>query len=305
MPTTVVYICGWGRSGSTLLGDLLGSVEGFIHVGEARYVWDRGVLENWDCGCGEPFSDCELWSPVMWRLGIQEVLAGRMRDMRDNNLRSRHLLFPHWKREALSENMQELSEIAGRLYEVIQELSGAELIVDSSKFPSYAYLLDKNPTVDLHLLHLVRDPRASSYSWWKRRKELNLRANGRVMATHSPYRSALYWLIWHLGIMRVWGGNSNYLRVRYEDFVDEPVASLSRILEFLHQPPESELFLNSRTVRISPQHTVSGNPTRFDSGPVTIEQGRSHSHSLPVWAKLLVTLITSPLLNRYGYPIWP
>ena len=37
----VLYIAGNGRSGSTLLGVLLGQIPGFFNVGEVRRVWDE------------------------------------------------------------------------------------------------------------------------------------------------------------------------------------------------------------------------------------------------------------------------
>ena len=38
-PAPVLYIGGWGRSGSTLLSHLLGGLDGMVSVGELRYVW--------------------------------------------------------------------------------------------------------------------------------------------------------------------------------------------------------------------------------------------------------------------------
>ena len=35
----VLYIGGWGRSGSTLLAHLLGGLDRMVAVGELRYVW--------------------------------------------------------------------------------------------------------------------------------------------------------------------------------------------------------------------------------------------------------------------------
>ena len=61
-PFRVLYIGGWGRSGSTLLDRLLGQAEGSFSVGEMRDLWLRGVLENRRCGCGEPFDSCPFWT---------------------------------------------------------------------------------------------------------------------------------------------------------------------------------------------------------------------------------------------------
>src|SRR5204862_6576366 len=60
----VLYIGGWGRSGSTLLAHVLAEVPGFVSVGELRYVWQAGPEANELCGCGLPFDECPVWTAV-------------------------------------------------------------------------------------------------------------------------------------------------------------------------------------------------------------------------------------------------
>ena len=43
---------------------LLGGLPGCTAVGELRHIWERGVLGNRLCGCGEPFHECPFWSAV-------------------------------------------------------------------------------------------------------------------------------------------------------------------------------------------------------------------------------------------------
>lgn len=61
----VLFIGGYGRSGSTLLDRMLGQMEGFFSAGELRYIWDRSFAENQLCGCGKPFKKCAFWSTVI------------------------------------------------------------------------------------------------------------------------------------------------------------------------------------------------------------------------------------------------
>src|SRR5205085_9431203 len=63
----VLYVAGTGRSGSTLLARILGRADSVFAAGELRYVWQRGLLEDRVCGCGEPFSRCPFWSEVVDR----------------------------------------------------------------------------------------------------------------------------------------------------------------------------------------------------------------------------------------------
>src|SRR5205814_5658195 len=82
MTVRVLYLAGTGRSGSTLLARILDRADGVFAAGELRYVWQRGVLEDRLCGCGEPFSSCPFWTEVMDRafggrnqVDAQQVIA--------------------------------------------------------------------------------------------------------------------------------------------------------------------------------------------------------------------------------------
>ena len=50
----VLYIAGPGRSGSTVLGNVLGEIEGFFHGGELNFIWEHNLIENRLCSCGAP-----------------------------------------------------------------------------------------------------------------------------------------------------------------------------------------------------------------------------------------------------------
>ncbi len=63
----VLYIAGWGRSGSTILQNVLGELDGFFPVGEIVYVWERNLIGNRLGGCGARFRECEVWQGVLER----------------------------------------------------------------------------------------------------------------------------------------------------------------------------------------------------------------------------------------------
>jgi hypothetical protein len=64
----VVLLLAWGRSGSTILDNALGAMDGFFSAGEIRYLWERGVIKGWRCGCGRPVTQCPVWSVVLARV---------------------------------------------------------------------------------------------------------------------------------------------------------------------------------------------------------------------------------------------
>ena len=60
----VLNITGWGRSGSTILGSILGSCKDFFFGGELRNIWKLSLLDNRLCGCGVPLKECSFWKKV-------------------------------------------------------------------------------------------------------------------------------------------------------------------------------------------------------------------------------------------------
>src|SRR3954471_11974980 len=74
----VLYVAGTGRSGSTLLARILDRADGVFAAGEVRYLWQRGLVEDRLCGCGERFTECPFWSDVLERaFGAQGPVDAR------------------------------------------------------------------------------------------------------------------------------------------------------------------------------------------------------------------------------------
>src|SRR5687768_7919448 len=68
-PTKVLYVLGSQRGGTTILGRLLGTIDGVEFGGEMRNLWGRGLRGPRSCGCGKGQWDCEVWSRVLAELG--------------------------------------------------------------------------------------------------------------------------------------------------------------------------------------------------------------------------------------------
>ena len=64
----VVYVCGYGRSGSTTLGELLAAERGGVGLGEAHQVARGAFLSRARCACGAPYPECDYWGRVDARL---------------------------------------------------------------------------------------------------------------------------------------------------------------------------------------------------------------------------------------------
>jgi hypothetical protein len=189
------------------------------------------------------------------------------------------------------------------LYQAIQKTTGCNVIVDSSKFPQYGYMLGMMPSIELYVLHLVRDSRAVARSWVRHQPNPNVISGGKtLMARENVVQSSFLWNLWNLTTELYWKkAVGHYMLLRYEDFVTEPRRSVQLILELLDEPRDTLPFSGERHVELKANHTIAGNPVRLKSGLVEIRQNEEWKEKMSPFQKGLVTFITRPLLRRYGY----
>ena len=302
--TKVLYIVGLGRSGSTILSNSLGQIDGFFSAGEICYIWRQNFIENRLCGCGRPFDECPVWTEVVERAFPDGVDAHEMTRLQHAGARTRHipLMLTEKGTSTITDRLGKWRNNTGRLYDAIQSVTESRVIVDSSKEPAYGYALSTIPDLDFRVLHLVRDPRAAAYSWLKKKRQPDSE-DREFMHRFSPTKSAALWDFWNAAAEALWRGGK-YLRLRYEDFVADPSTSFEQILDLLDEDAELPL-AGEREVMLGISHTVSGNPNRFDTGSVALRPDQAWKKDMNPRDRNLVTGLTSPLLYRYGYPLNP
>jgi hypothetical protein len=306
---TVLYIGGHGRSGSTILAQTLGQIPGFVNVGELWQVWYRGLRENERCGCGQPFYSCEFWRAVGDEAfgGWDNVDVDKMVALRPYLKRSRYA--PHYALAAktgirsgrMATLLEECGPVLERLYRAIQRVSGAGVIVDSSKRFSYAVLLSQLPFADLRVVYLVRDSRAVAYSW-ARIKESPAVVGGRLMPRMSPAKASRDWSTQNC-LYGFLSGFTRLSRLRYEDFVNDPTFYLAETLIRLGLDDEAGSLpaVRGREISLSVDHTVSGNPARFRTSNVELQPDEEWRVKMRGADRNVVTALTAPLLLKNGY----
>jgi hypothetical protein len=304
----VLYIAGYGRSGSTLLDRLLGSTSRLHSGGEIGGVWRQGVINDRLCSCGVRFSVCPFWQKV----GSDSFSSLQAHDI-DSIERYLSRVFPARKmwRILISRTRQRVLmsapagfwDVTGRLYTSIRDLSGRQAVVDSSKLVTYLVMLAHVSSVDVHVVHLVRDPRAVAHSWLRPRIA---DPDGRTtMGRIGVVKSAVLWMIMNGAVewIALTMGMS-YVRVRYEDLVKDPVGIAGQLRSDFLGEAGSELaevgHVEEEDIDLEVCHSISGNPMRFQQGRVPIIEdsawkGGSRSR------RMIVAAITFPLRWRYGY----
>ncbi|WP_162233127.1 sulfotransferase [Nostocoides japonicum] len=185
-------------------------------------------------------------------------------------------------------------------YRALSDILDGATIVDSSKLPPYGLLLDGRPELEVRILHVVRDPRATAFSW-QRSKPTHDLGNDELMPKLQVWKSSALWALWNVLTLLVWGRSDRYLRVRYEDFVADPEPTMRAIAEHCGFSDASLPFVDPTTVTLAPTHSVAGNPARHSRGEIRIRPDDEWTRAMSRSARWTVTTITAPALLLFGY----
>ncbi len=302
--TRVLYLAGWGRSGSTMLETVLNQVPELVGGGELKFIWRRGLMQNRRCSCGMPFRDCAFWSKVLVEAytGVPESRLEAL-DAASERFRTRHLpslLLPAAPRRYARDLDWYRADLAA-LYRAMVTVSGARHVVDSSKFPSYLFALLQTPGLDVRVVHVVRDPRGVAYSWQRDKADPDAPGNGR-MPKLPPALTAAYWSAWNVATERIVRANRiPYLRLRYEDLIADPHRAVGAVLDLAGLPGAPVPVSPAGEVDVTVSHQVSGNPVRFDRGPIALRDDDEWRRRMGKVPQLVVQAVTTPVRQRYGY----
>jgi hypothetical protein len=306
-PTAVMFIAGTGRSGSTLLERLIGAYDGFWPVGEMRFVWERSFAHNQLCGCGQPFHSCPFWQAVSREAYNREstdvghVDANFRKDAIDR-IRYAPFLLAGRRPVHVQRALRSYGEILEPLYDKIRQVSGARVIVDSSKDPTHGLVLSSLHGLSVHVVHLVRDPRAVVFSWGRKRRRPEIHWQEQDMPIERVRTSAGRWSMHNVLAELLSISASSYVRIRYEDFLKDPVSTMRKIMLPFSWVAEQQHSLDRSEIVLEPTHTVSGNPMRFNHGPLAMKVDDEWRTAMARSDRRLVEAITWPLMIRYGYP---
>lgn len=297
----VLYIAGPSRSGSTILAQILGEIPGFFNAGEVINIWDRGIKNQGICSCGNLLEDCSVWGTVTKEISKNPSFkhVDILIELQSKFAHSRKVPFKFNKKLpefASNSDSKNYLDNLSCLYRSIVKSTQCRVIVDSSKNFGYAYYLAKTNIIELYIVHLIRDSRATAYSWMHKKGDLS---------KLNPFNSSKTWNSRNL-VGEIIGKQmkGRYLRILYENFVHEPQKTVRNIILMLKERPElgKVPFVSTHEVRLGQSHIIYGNPDRFKSGFIRLKCDNKWK-SMRLLDKLFVTALTWPFLIRYRYPI--
>jgi hypothetical protein len=303
----IAYVGGAGRSGSTVLALLMAQMPGFVAAGGVSNLWERGLQQNYLCGCGAHFRDCAFWYQVgnVAFGGWEQVDGDELAAMKLQLTRYRHWpwhLAPH-VRPAFASRLAGYSEYVGRVYAAIRTVSGSKVVVDTSHDPMSALVLRHMPHVNLRIIHLVRDSRAVAFSLSRRVRRPEATVTETYMPRYSALPASTGWLVanipYHTAPLR----SVPRLRVRYESLVALPGSEVARIARFLGSGlgPTDVAHFDASSIEIADNHMISGNPHRLGRRSVRVRIDDEWRSSMRPLDRMVVSAITLPLRAAYGY----
>lgn len=279
----VLYIAGYGRSGSTVLDVLLGAHQRTVSVGEMTYVARDWSLEGRGCACGKTYVRCPFWEGALAQNGEpgraeQVIRAVEHRKSLFSLLSGR---LPLWQREGYRKQMRALFRHAARKGE-------AEIVVDSSKSARHAagrfWALREVAGLDVQVLHLVRDGRSTLRSVVEKGSNWALEGH-RKEKSFLAERTLLGWglansIAWGLGRAL---GRGRYLRVKFEDLLRAPEETLREIGDFMGVSLDSVVRKINHDEPVEVGHNVGGNRVRLNR---TIRLQRDKAPNPRPWTQL-------------------
>ena len=302
----ILFIAGAMRSGSTLLGMMLGALPGFFNVGEMKWFWRNATREQTRCGCGSTVQKCSFWSEVIRRLAQRHVDIAHIAAIQPRLGRTADMPFIWLRKKCRRKSgiWQEFTSAHQLLYLVTSEVAGGDVIVDGSKLPPHLMLLESMKNVDVRTIHLVRDGRGVAWSWEKRHRGKAKNSPGQRGAKRSAYKGVGVWLVQNLLLEYMLRNAEHCVRARYEDLVEHRDETLLGILHALGMDSGTGSTWLAQDNHLPLSHSLGGsNEVRFKTGPRELVNDEAWKKNLTATQKHVSSAMALPLLRRYGYAV--
>jgi len=302
----VVFIGGYGRSGSTILDILIGNFEGVVGVGELVNIYQYWIEGNDDKNINEEVH--AFWERVkhayMKRLRERVPIFAvdereHFRDMQKNQKYVESI----WFFLATSKRKETYRVSLRSLYEAISEVSGCSTIVDSSKTAWLSAFrprgLLKVAGLSISCLHVVRHPYQVVLSMKKGDNVKMEKGSSDVSMLFPVLRGALGWTLANILCFyqcRSYRAEMKSMVLQHENFVDSPMKEVSNISRFVGKDCSSLLDRMDKGEKITSKFLFSGNRVRM-LGFSSVQKNKDKH--LSIFEKLICDVVTLPIRLKF------
>jgi hypothetical protein len=299
----ILRIVGDDRSGTTVIGTVLGQLPDAIFVGEAGQVWRAFTTPEWRCSCGDLLTSCPFWREVRSQSCVDVNFdVNLLRIITEQYLRVRPGRMASLTRRSLDPLLAEFANALECIYTAIAATAGSGVIIDSGKSAPELLLAVRTLRLNLNILHVVRDPRAVAHS--RSRQIPAMQSGSQWMASEGPVTSSMRWAVRNTLLeMIIARYASVHHRMRYEDFVTHPTRELKCLGTFLDTTSIADrLFETGGQIAVGPRHALDGNTRVLKSmSKIQLRLDDEWKSAMPFPKRVSASIPAFPLMLFYGY----
>lgn len=289
----IIYILSTGRSGSTILDMLIGSSEKVWTLGEVLLLNFEVQKNETPCGCNEPVSQCEFWTPFILQ-NTQNGLLNRICKFRDSEgrgklLRFKYLKFILGKKKLDLEKHKDYFSANKQLYtyayKEANKIKETHYLVDCSKDLYRLLLLQSSGLFDIKVIHLTKSVSNFTYSLTKP-----------DFGFLNTIRTSAKWLVQNYLMLKICNRFiEKSIHIKYVDLVKNPKSTIKSISEKL----DLNLTLKNTNFRSQINHGIAGNMSRFKTDKIIVQF--DYKEKLPKSKLTLSKIIASPIIKTLEY----
>jgi len=296
----LIYIAGMWRSGGTIFGRILDCSDEIISVGNIKDFWRKGLKRNNKCSCGEKFENCSFWQSVTKEylnsfpsINI-EVVRKEFQQVEkwSNYFKLKKIVF-NKKDNSLKPLLDKYLEHNEKLYEIVSNISGKKIIIDSSRNTGRLLALSLLNKCELYPIHIIRDPRGVINSL------INKDISNYKEIRHSTILNLLHWNAKNYFSMKIIERlhTIRSVNILYKNFAAQPVTVIEELKKMLNCTLNYELDNGKFSINLRAGHIFSGNRERHKSGKITIKEDIEWKEELSWLHKVLTSIISIPLFK--------
>lgn len=240
----IIYIAGYGRSGSTILDILLGNSTAIVGLGEAARFFPMlaGDIES-HCICGKTLGCCPFWRGVLGNYeqhGLRDWSKAASVQRQVEGVRGliallRGDFLPGGSREVVGHLYRQYVQT---LFTSASKVAGSPMVVDSSKTTwntiGRPLALNRLCRFNVRIVHMIRDGRAVMWAGCKGTNRA-LTYGPQPVSFWRGYKTTASWALVNLLtlVMRLLFRSNQFVSVTYESLTTKPLLRLSRLSCFL------------------------------------------------------------------------
>lgn len=299
----ILRIVGDSRSGTTIISTLLGQIPSATYVGELDQLWRAFTTPDWRCSCGSLIASCPFWCDVRARSQVDtDFDVESLRATIDQHLRVRPRRLAALALRAPNARLADYVDALHKIYRAIAVTAASTVIIDSSKSAPELMLMLRTSTLQIHPVHVVRDPRAVAHS--RSRPTATMQPRAPWMAPARAFASSAKWAVRNalLGVIIARYASVGE-RLRYEDFVTHPASKITGLrLPCSVTPVTDRLSETEPLIAIGPRHVLSGNARVLrQSSEIRLHMDNDWQTKQLLASRIAACIPALPLMFVYHY----